>query len=107
MEPAVDLAEYPTGGKLYLAQARGPDGPNGRRKAKRITVGRHPVLGAEDARQRAALIIARIKAGEDPVPLPLRRSTPAARRWPTWPRAISRNMSRSAASRKRSGRPAA
>ena len=62
---------YPTGGKLYLAQARGPDGPNGRRKAKRITVGRHPVLGAEDARQRAALIIARIKAGEDPVPLPL------------------------------------
>ena len=62
---------YPTGGKLYLAQARGPDGPGGRRKARRITVGRHPVLGAETARQRAALIIARIKAGEDPVPLPL------------------------------------
>ena len=62
---------YPTGGKLYLAQARGPDGPGGRRKARRITVGRHPVLGAEEARQRAALIIARIKAGEDPVPLPL------------------------------------
>ena len=62
---------YPTGGKLYLAQARGPDGPGGRRKARRITVGRHPVLGAEQARQRAALIIARIKAGEDPVPLPL------------------------------------
>jgi integrase len=34
-------------------------------------VGRHPVLSAEQARQRAALIIARIKAGEDPVPLPL------------------------------------
>ena len=62
---------YPTGGKLYLAQARGPDGPGGRRRARRITVGRHPVLGAEEARQRAALIIARIKAGEDPVPLPL------------------------------------
>ena len=62
---------YPTGGKLYLAQARGPDGPDGLRKARRVTVGRHPVLGAEEARQRAALIIARIKAGEDPVPLPL------------------------------------
>ena len=62
---------YPTGGKLYLAQARGPDGPDGQRKARRITIGRHPVLGAEEARQRAALIIARIKAGEDPVPLPL------------------------------------
>ena len=62
---------YPSGGKLYLAQARGPDGPDGRRKARRITVGRHPVLGAEEARRRAALIISRIKAGEDPVPLPL------------------------------------
>ena len=56
---------YPTGGKVYVAQARGPDGP------KRVTVGRHDVLHAEQARRRAALIIARIKAGEEPVPLPL------------------------------------
>ena len=56
---------YPTGGKVYVAQARGPDGP------KRVTVGRHDVLHADQARQRAALIIARIKAGEEPVPLPL------------------------------------
>ena len=56
---------YPTGGKVYVAQARGPDGP------KRVTVGRHGVLGAEQARQRAALIIARVKAGEAPVPEPL------------------------------------
>ena len=62
---------YPTGGKLYLAQARGPQGPGGAKEARRITVGRHPVLGAEEARQRAAHIIARIKAGLDPVPLPL------------------------------------
>ena len=62
---------YPTGAKLYLAQARGPDGPGRPHKSKRITVGRHPVLGAEEARRRAALIIARIKAGEEPVPLPL------------------------------------
>ena len=56
---------YPTGGKFYIAQARGPEGP------KRVTVGRHDLLNADRARQRAALIIARIKAGEEPVPLPL------------------------------------
>ena len=62
---------YPTGGKVFVAQARGPDGPDKPNKGRRITVGRHPVLSAEQARQRAALIIARVKAGEDPVPLPL------------------------------------
>ena len=36
-----------------------------------MTVGRHGVLNADEARQRAALIVTRIKAGEDPVPLPL------------------------------------
>ena len=56
---------HPTGGKVYVAQARGPNGK------KRVTVGRHPLIGAEQARQRAALIITRIKAGEEPVPLPL------------------------------------
>ena len=56
---------YPTGGKVYLAQARGPEGP------KRIRVGRHGVLNAEGARKRAALIIARIRAGEEPVPEPV------------------------------------
>ena len=55
---------YATGGKVYLAQARGPGGP------KRVTVGRHGVLGADEARKRAALIIARIKAGETPSPEP-------------------------------------
>ena len=56
---------YPSGGKVYVAQARGPDGP------KRVTVGRHGVLGAEQGRQRAALVIARVKAGEPPAPEPL------------------------------------
>ncbi len=56
---------YPTGGKVYIAQARGPEGP------KRVTVGRHGVLNADEARRRAALIVTRIKAGKDPVPLPL------------------------------------
>ena len=53
---------YPSGGKVYVAQARGPAGP------KRVTVGRHGVLNAEQARQRAALVIARVKAGDAPMP---------------------------------------
>ena len=46
---------YPTGSKVYIAQARGPEGP------KRVAVGRHGVIHAEEARKRAALIIARIR----------------------------------------------
>lgn len=53
---------YPTGGKVYIVQARGPAGP------RRITVGRHGVIGATEARRRAALMLARIKAGENPAP---------------------------------------
>ena len=59
---------YPSGGKVYVAQARERTSD---RLPKRVTVGRHGVLNADEARQRAALIIARIRAGEDPVPLPL------------------------------------
>ena len=59
---------YPTGARVYIAQARGPEGP------KRVAVGRHGVIHAEQARQRAALIIARIKAGETPVPEPMKPS---------------------------------
>ena len=62
---------YPAGGKVYVAQARGPEGPDKPNKPKRVTVGRHSVITAEQARRRAALIIARIKAGDEPVPLPL------------------------------------
>ena len=56
---------YPTGSKVYIAQARGPGGP------RRVTVGRHGVINAEEARRRAALLIARIKAGGEVVPKPL------------------------------------
>ena len=49
---------YPTGSKVYIAQARGPESP------KRVVVGRQGVIHAEEARKRAALIISRIKAGE-------------------------------------------
>ena len=53
---------YPSGSKVYVVQSRGPGGP------KRVTVGRHGVISAGQARRRAALILARIKAGENPVP---------------------------------------
>ncbi len=64
--PGFGVRVYPGGGKVYIAQAREPD-----RTIRRVTVGRHDVLNADQARQRAALVIARIRAGEDPVPLPL------------------------------------
>ena len=50
---------YPSGAKVYVVQTRGPAG------TKRITVGRHGVIGADEARRRAALVIARVHAGED------------------------------------------
>ena len=59
---------YPTGSKVYIAQARGPEGP------KRVAVGRHGVIHAEEARKRAALIIARVKAGDEAVPEPMKQA---------------------------------
>ena len=55
---------YPSGAKVYLVQSRGPLG------SKRVTLGRHGVISADRARRRAASIVARIKAGEEPEPLP-------------------------------------
>ena len=57
---------YPTGRKVYVVQTRA-----GGKDGKRVTVGRHGVITAEEARRRAALIVARIKAGEKPVPEPM------------------------------------
>ena len=53
---------YPSGAKVYVVQTRGPAG------SRRITVGRHGVIDAAEARRRAALIIARVRAGDDPTP---------------------------------------
>ena len=55
---------HATGRKVYVVQSRGPTGP------KRVTLGRHGDLPAEEARKRAAVVIDRIKQGEDPVPRP-------------------------------------
>ena len=57
---------YPNGSKTYVVQTRA-----GGKPAKRIAIGRHGVVTAEEARRRAALIVSRIKAGENPVPEPL------------------------------------
>ena len=55
---------HATGRKVYVVQSRGPGGP------KRVTLGRHGELSTEGARKQAALVIDRIKRGEDPVPIP-------------------------------------
>ena len=64
--PGFGVRVHPSGRRVYVAQTRA-----GGNAAKRVTVGVHGVLTAEEARRRAALIIARIKAGEEPVPEPL------------------------------------
>ena len=56
---------YPSGRKVYIAQARAKG-----KAAQRVTVAPHGVISPEEARRRAALIISRIKAGEEPVPEP-------------------------------------
>ena len=60
--PGFGVRVYPSGARVYVVQSRGPQGP------KRVTVGRHGVVSASQARRRAALLIARIKAGEAPAP---------------------------------------
>ena len=53
---------YASGKKVYIVQTRAKG------KSRRVTVGRHGVLTAEQARQRAAQTITRIKAGEEANP---------------------------------------
>ena len=51
---------YPSGSKVYLVQTRAGG------KSRRVTIGRHGLLSAEQARHKAAAVIAGIKAGEAP-----------------------------------------
>ena len=62
--PGFGIRVYPTGRKVYVVQSRGPGGP------KRVTLGRHGELAADQARRKAAVVIDRIKSGQDPVPAP-------------------------------------
>ncbi len=52
---------YPSGSKVYLVQTRAGG------TSRRLTVGRHGLITADQARQTAARIIADIKAGNEPV----------------------------------------
>ncbi len=55
---------HATGRKAFVAQSRGPGG------IKRVTLGRDGEMSCEEARRQAAIVIDRIKSGEDPVPKP-------------------------------------
>lgn len=60
--PGFAVRVYPSGTRTYVVQTRGPYG------ARRVTLGRHGVISAAEARRRAWQVIARIKAGKDPLP---------------------------------------
>ena len=60
--PGFGLRVYPSGAKIYVVQTRAFG------RSKRVTLGRHGELSPEQARKKAASVIAWIKAGESPVP---------------------------------------
>ncbi|MDE0361119.1 MAG: site-specific integrase [Rhodospirillaceae bacterium] len=60
--PGFAVRVYPSGTCTYVVQTRGPYG------ARRVTLGRHGAIGATEARRRAWQVIARIKAGKEPLP---------------------------------------
>ena len=60
--PGFAVRVYPSGTRTYVVQTRGPYG------ARRVTLGRHGAINATEARRRAWQVIARIKAGQDPLP---------------------------------------
>ena len=64
ISPGFGVRVYPSGAKVYVVQTRALG------KSKRVTLGRHGVISADQARRKAAMTIARIKAGEDPSPTP-------------------------------------
>ena len=59
--PGFGVRVYPSGSKMYVVQTRH------RGKSRRVTLGRHGVITADQARKKAAETINRIKSGEEPV----------------------------------------
>ncbi len=59
--PGFGVRVYPSGVKVYVVQTRAFG------RSKRVAMGRHGTLTADEARKEAARIITRIKAGESPV----------------------------------------
>ena len=60
--PGFGIRVYSSGRMFYVVQCRGPAG------IRRVPLGEHGDLTAEQARRRARAAIARIKRGEDPLP---------------------------------------
>lgn len=58
--PGFGVRVYPTGTKVYVVQTRGQG------RSRRVTLGRHGVLPADEARRCAARTIARIKMWDEP-----------------------------------------
>ena len=54
---------YATGRKVYVVQVRGPAG-----KPRRVKIGVHGTIAPDEARKDAAVVIDRIRRGEDPFP---------------------------------------
>ena len=92
--PGFGVRVYRSGARVYLVQGRGPGG------SKRIAVGRHGVISADEARRRGAMLLTRIKAGEELEP---RSGRQPGRRWANSRKDISGSMWRCGASRTRPG----
>ena len=60
--PGFGVRVYASGRKVYVVQCRGPAG------IRRMSLGEHGDLTAEQARKRARAAISRIKRGEEPIP---------------------------------------
>ena len=58
--PGFGVRVYPSGSKVYIVQTRSGG------RSRRFTLGRHGLIGADEARHLAAQTIARIKQGEAP-----------------------------------------
>ena len=61
--PGFGARVYATGRKVYVVQMRGPTG-----KPKRVTIGEHGKIAPDEARRLSAVLIDRIRRGEDPFP---------------------------------------
>ena len=64
-QPGFGVRIYASGTKMYIAQARHGG------ESIRVTLGRHGVITADEARSRASRVLNRIRAGEEAIDAPL------------------------------------